>query len=137
MSQLSLNDSFYSEWIQKCLYYLSSNKTYLNIPLLFYCVFKVKMMSHHFIHIHKLSQCIGPDSIAEYVARPILTGYPTTLFARRPSPPTRDVSLSNNSFTLWQNCVEFISPGQPPTNGLVERFHRTLKAAIMCHADQQ
>jgi cleavage and polyadenylation specificity factor subunit 1 len=22
-------------------------------------------------------------------------------------------------------------------NGLVERFHRTLKAAIMCHADQQ
>jgi hypothetical protein len=25
----------------------------------------------------------------------------------------------------------------PATNGLVERFHRTLKAAIMCHADQQ
>jgi cleavage and polyadenylation specificity factor subunit 1 len=24
----------------------------------------------------------------------------------------------------------------PATNGLVERFHRTLKAAIMCHADQ-
>jgi cleavage and polyadenylation specificity factor subunit 1 len=22
-------------------------------------------------------------------------------------------------------------------NGLVERFHRTLKAAIMCHAEQQ
>jgi cleavage and polyadenylation specificity factor subunit 1 len=25
----------------------------------------------------------------------------------------------------------------PATNGLVERFHRTLKAVIMCHADQQ
>jgi cleavage and polyadenylation specificity factor subunit 1 len=25
----------------------------------------------------------------------------------------------------------------PVANGLVERFHRTLKAAIMCHADQQ
>jgi cleavage and polyadenylation specificity factor subunit 1 len=25
----------------------------------------------------------------------------------------------------------------PAANGLVERFHRTLKAAIMCHADQQ
>jgi cleavage and polyadenylation specificity factor subunit 1 len=25
----------------------------------------------------------------------------------------------------------------PADNGLVERFHRTLKAAIMCHADQR
>jgi cleavage and polyadenylation specificity factor subunit 1 len=25
----------------------------------------------------------------------------------------------------------------PAANGLVERFHRTLKVAIMCHADQQ
>jgi cleavage and polyadenylation specificity factor subunit 1 len=25
----------------------------------------------------------------------------------------------------------------PAANGLVERFHRTLKAAIMCHVDQQ
>jgi cleavage and polyadenylation specificity factor subunit 1 len=25
----------------------------------------------------------------------------------------------------------------PAAKGLVERFHRTLKAAIMCHADQQ
>jgi cleavage and polyadenylation specificity factor subunit 1 len=25
----------------------------------------------------------------------------------------------------------------PATNGFVERFHQTLKAAIMCHADQQ
>jgi cleavage and polyadenylation specificity factor subunit 1 len=25
----------------------------------------------------------------------------------------------------------------PAANGLVERFHLTLKAAIMCHADQQ
>jgi cleavage and polyadenylation specificity factor subunit 1 len=26
---------------------------------------------------------------------------------------------------------------QPADNGLVECFHRTLKAAIMCHTDQQ
>jgi hypothetical protein len=25
----------------------------------------------------------------------------------------------------------------PAANGLVKRFHRSLKAAIMCHADQQ
>jgi cleavage and polyadenylation specificity factor subunit 1 len=28
------------------------------------------------------------------------------------------------------------TPYHPAANGLVERFHRTLKAAIMCHADQ-
>jgi hypothetical protein len=28
-------------------------------------------------------------------------------------------------------------PHHPATNCLVERLHRTLKAAIMCHADEQ
>jgi hypothetical protein len=30
-----------------------------------------------------------------------------------------------------------ITAHHPAANGLVERFHRTLKAAIMCHADQR
>jgi cleavage and polyadenylation specificity factor subunit 1 len=30
-----------------------------------------------------------------------------------------------------------ITAHHPAANGLVEHFHRTLKAAIMCHADQQ
>jgi len=29
------------------------------------------------------------------------------------------------------------TPHYPAANGLVERLHRTLKAAIMCHADKQ
>ena len=37
-------------------------------------------------------------------------------------------------------CVTHLSrtiPHHPVASGLVERLHRTLKAAIMCHADQQ
>jgi hypothetical protein len=29
------------------------------------------------------------------------------------------------------------TPQHTAANGLIERLHRTLKAAIMCHADQQ
>ena len=29
------------------------------------------------------------------------------------------------------------TPHHPAANGLVERFHRSMKAAIMCHADEQ
>jgi hypothetical protein len=29
------------------------------------------------------------------------------------------------------------NPHQPAANGVVERFHRTMKAAIMLHADEQ
>jgi len=29
------------------------------------------------------------------------------------------------------------TPHHPAANGLVERLHRTMKAAIMCHADEQ
>jgi hypothetical protein len=56
--------------------------------------------------------------------------------------------LSHKSSTPWPNYVEFNFPGRPPTipqpmnswnafTGRVERFHRTLKAPIMCHADQR
>jgi hypothetical protein len=37
------------------------------------------------------------------------------LVACRPSPPTRDVSLSHNSSSPWPNYAEFNFPGQPPT----------------------
>jgi hypothetical protein len=99
LSQLSLNDSFIESGFKSAFIISLSNKTYLNVPFLFYFVFKVKMMTQYFLHIHKLSHCTGADSIAESVARPILTGYPTTLFTRRSSSPARDVSLSNNSST--------------------------------------
>jgi hypothetical protein len=36
-------------------------------------------------------------------------------FARKPSPQTRDASLSHNSSAPWQSCVELVSPGQQPT----------------------
>jgi cleavage and polyadenylation specificity factor subunit 1 len=35
---------------------------------------------------------------------------------------------------VWNPALQDIHPA---ANGLVERFHRTLKAAIMCHVDQQ
>jgi hypothetical protein len=34
---------------------------------------------------------------------------------------------------MWHSAL---TENDPAANGLVERFHRTLKAAIMCHADQ-
>jgi hypothetical protein len=36
---------------------------------------------------------------------------------------------------VWHSALADNSP-PPPANVLVERFHRTLKAVIMCHADQ-
>jgi hypothetical protein len=40
-------------------------------------------------------------------------------------------NISNDLQLSWMTAHH------PAANGLVERFHRTLKAAIMCHADQQ
>jgi hypothetical protein len=40
-------------------------------------------------------------------------------------------------FTLAGIQLSRTTPHHPAANGLVEYFHRTLKAAIMCHADQQ
>jgi hypothetical protein len=75
-----------------------------------------------------------PEITADTVARALLLGW----ISRRPSPPTRDVSLNHISFNPWPSCVAFSFRGLPPTTPrLVVRFHRTLKVAIMCHPDHQ
>jgi cleavage and polyadenylation specificity factor subunit 1 len=82
------------------------------------------------------------------VARALFTGW----IFRFGCPQNRDVSLSHGSSTPWPNSVAFLIIGvcillrvillsritayHPAANGFVERFHRTLKAAILCHADQ-
>jgi cleavage and polyadenylation specificity factor subunit 1 len=66
-------------------------------------------------------------------------GHPA-LVARRPSPPTGDVSSSRIFHSLAKMCgiqLSRTTAHHPAVNGLVERFHLTLKAAITCHADQQ
>jgi cleavage and polyadenylation specificity factor subunit 1 len=68
-----------------------------------------------------------------------VAGYPASV-ARRSEPPTRDVSLSHNPSTPWPKVWNSAFPdNRPPSSSkrLVERFHRTLKAAIMFHPDQQ
>ena len=44
--------------------------------------------------------------------------------------------LSNLAIMCGINLCR-TTPYHPAANGLVERLHRTLKAAIMCHADKQ
>jgi hypothetical protein len=68
----------------------------------------------------------------------LAAGYPI-LVARRTSPQTRDVSLSQLFHSLAKLCgiqLSRTTAHHAAANRLVECFHRTLKAAIMCHADQ-
>ena len=57
-------------------------------------------------------------------------------YNHRPRTPVRIAALHS----LAKMCGTHLSrttPHHSTANGLVERLHRTLKAAIMCHADQQ
>jgi cleavage and polyadenylation specificity factor subunit 1 len=58
-------------------------------------------------------------------------GYPVGL-----RKPTRTSSQDSQCMTKIQTEHLPNTSHHPAANGLVERFHRTLKAAIMCHADQ-
>jgi hypothetical protein len=54
----------------------------------------------------------------------------------RPRTPVRVPALRLSSQDVWHPPLPD-NPEHPAANGLVERFHRTMKAAIMCHADKQ
>jgi transposase InsO family protein len=78
---------------------------------------------------------------ADTVARVLLTGW-TSCFGC-PQTITTDQGRQFESH-LFQSLARMCgiqlartTSHHPAANGLVERFHRTLKAAIMCHADQQ
>jgi cleavage and polyadenylation specificity factor subunit 1 len=82
-----------------------------------------------------------PDITADTVARALLTGW-ISGFGCPPTITTdQGRQFESHLFqSLARICgIQFArtTAHHPAANGLVERFHRTLKAAIMCHADQQ
>jgi cleavage and polyadenylation specificity factor subunit 1 len=75
-----------------------------------------------------------PDTTANTVVRILLTGFgcPQTITT------DQGRQFESQLFPLpgqimWNSTFP---KNLPAANGLVERFHRTLKAAIMCHEDQ-
>jgi hypothetical protein len=81
-----------------------------------------------------------PDITADTVARVLLTGWISRFGC--PQTITTDQGhqfepqLFNSLARLCDIQLSRTTAHHPASNGLVERFHRTLKAAIMCHADQ-
>jgi cleavage and polyadenylation specificity factor subunit 1 len=50
------------------------------------------------------------------------------------------VRFSHNSSAAWPNCgiqLSRTAAHNPAASGLMERFHLTLKVAVVCHADHQ
>jgi transposase InsO family protein len=81
-----------------------------------------------------------PDITVETVARALLTGWISRFGYRKIITTDQGRQFESQLFhSLAKLCdiqLSRTTAYHPATNGLVERFHRTLKAAIMCHADQ-
>jgi hypothetical protein len=77
-----------------------------------------------------------PDILAETVSRTLLAGF-LGLVVLRQSLQTMGANLFHILAKLCGIHLTRTSPHHPAANGHVERLHRTLKAAIMCHADNQ
>jgi transposase InsO family protein len=88
-----------------------------------------------------------PDAIpipyitADTVARALLTGRISRFGCPQAVTTDQGRQFESQLFhSLAKLCgiqLSRTTTHHPAANGLVERFHRTLKAAIMCHADQQ
>jgi cleavage and polyadenylation specificity factor subunit 1 len=81
-----------------------------------------------------------PDITADTVAHALLNGWISRFGC--PQTITTDQGrqfesqLYRSLATLCGTQLSRTTAHHPAANGLLERFHRTLKAAIMCHADQ-
>jgi cleavage and polyadenylation specificity factor subunit 1 len=85
-----------------------------------------------------------PEAIpitADTVARALLTGWISRFGCPQTITTDQGRQFESQLFhflaRLWGIQLSRTTAHHPAANGLVERFHRTLKAAIMCHADQQ
>jgi transposase InsO family protein len=82
-----------------------------------------------------------PDITADIVAHALLTGWMSRFGCPQSITTDKGCQFKSQLFqSLARMCgiqLAQTTAHHPAANGLVERFHRTLKAAIMRHADQQ
>jgi cleavage and polyadenylation specificity factor subunit 1 len=82
-----------------------------------------------------------PDITADTLARALLTGWISSFGCPHTITTDQGRQFESHLFqSLARMCgiqLARTTAHHPADNGLVERFHRTLKAAIMCHADQK
>jgi hypothetical protein len=81
------------------------------------------------------------DITAETVSRALLSGWIACFGCPQTITTDQGCQFKSQLFhSLVKMCGIHLSrttPHHPAANGLVERLHRTLKAAIMCHVDEQ
>jgi cleavage and polyadenylation specificity factor subunit 1 len=82
-----------------------------------------------------------PDGTADTVARALLTAWISRFGCPQTVTTEQGRQFESQPFpSLARLCGMQLSQTTahyPAANGLVERFHQSLKAAIMCHADRQ
>ena len=81
-----------------------------------------------------------PDITAETAAHAVLSGWISRFGCPQTITTDQGRQFESQLFhSLAKMCGIHLSrttPHHPAANGLVERFHRSMKAAIMCHADE-
>jgi cleavage and polyadenylation specificity factor subunit 1 len=78
---------------------------------------------------------------ADTVARALLTGWISRFGCPQTITTDQGRQFESQLFRSLANMCDIqlsqMTAHHPAANGLVEQFHRTLKAAIVCHTDQQ